>query len=323
MTIVKILLFFALILLALFYVNRGAPKILEATIVIVITMIGALSFVTKNDPLDKTITPIYFVNIKEKKVVFFRDKPVLAQYYLDQDILFSRKLSMMNRGDFIDGQKTIVQMHAIAILDYLSKNYGDRWDVKRENINVPGGGLVTFYPREPGNDGRDIQKYTKDMFPESIKQNVFFDDLHQAAKLALPKRTKFEYREGDANQPSMEIRFYKEWAFDIRIGVVGILSTVGLGDVGKYIGLTNPEEGFLFLKPDNPISQTYKNIILLVKCRADFYRFTSGRPDVIRYKEWAETMFNDLYETFDRRVLEDKLRSHQQTLGAYKIIKEK
>lgn len=175
------LLIIGCLLLGLLYVNRGAPKIMEVTVVIAITVIGALIFIMTNEPIRRTITPIYLVNSKDQTFLFFwKTNPVLTRHYLCQHILFSgylHELSRTNKSvtfDFAKGErKAVIDLQVIAILDHLSRNYRNRWYIDREDIEVPGIHSVTY--DHIGGDvvDDDIQKYTKDMLPQSLKQNIF------------------------------------------------------------------------------------------------------------------------------------------------------
>lgn len=317
-----ILLLAGYVLLWLLYLNRSSPKIQEATIVIAGVMIGALFFATKGESLRKTIYSVYFVSNKDQVPLFFYNIPVLGQHYLFQDAIFSRyqkRLSDQARKisfDFPSESKPLVDLQGISILNHLLMFYSNYWYVEKESKELPGARMGTFRAVEIENVGNDLVKYDKKSLPDSLKQNMFFDDLIGTRTIALPRNTKVYYTSDEREHPFCEYRFHKRFSFDIRIKVHFSSYMVGLGSVGDFVGLTDTEDRFIKVKN----IRDYGNIVLLITCEAKFNRIRVWNPSVVRYKEWVKNLFDDLYDTFDWSICQSEMRNYQRTLSSQKII---
>lgn len=330
------LLIFGCFLLWLLYINRSSTKIQEATIIIVGVIIGALFYVTKEETLEKAITSVYFIEHKEldfndnknedKKIkvkdgfMFFSDKPGLGQYYRLQSGVFGNYLRRLSdsKTDVIFNMpqevKPLLDIQAIAVLGHLSMFYGHIWHVTGTQKEIPSGTMGEYHPIEMENVKNDILKYDKNNLPGSLKQNMFFNDLNIFRALALPKGTKIYY---STDNNSAEYRFYKRFFFDIRIKINYQSYTVGLGQAAYFLGLDTEEKKFnelYFWGSD------YGNFTLVTNCNATFNRWTAWNPSSVRYKNWTNNLFNDLYNTFDWSICHKRMKEHQESLANQKII---
>ncbi|MDP1854259.1 MAG: hypothetical protein Q8L26_08685 [Candidatus Omnitrophota bacterium] len=324
-------------LLWLLYINRSSTKIQEATIIIAGVIIGALFYVTKEETLERAITSVYFIEHKEsdfndnknnedKKIrvkdgfLFFPDKPGLGQYYRLQSGVFGNYLrrSLDSKTDVIFNMpqevKPLLDIQAIAILGHLSMFYGHIWHVTGTQKEVPSGTMGEYHLIEIENVKNDISRYEKDKLPISLKQNMFFNDLNIFRALAMPKGTKIYY---STYNNSAEYRFYKRFFFDIRIKINYQSYTVGLGQVAYFLGLNTEEKDFneLYFWGND-----YGNLALVTNCKATFSRWTAWNPSSVRYKNWANNLFNDLYNTFDWSICYARMKEYQQSSANQKII---
>lgn len=311
-------------LLFLLYQNRSLPRIQEATAVIAVVAIGALLVVARGGSLQKSIYSAYFISKKDQVPLFFADTPVLIHHYLFQGAIFShyqKRLADQKKKtsfDFSSDYNPLIDLQTIAILDHLLKFYRNTWYVKREMKEVAS---VTMFRGLTIEDvGNDLVKYGKEELPNSLKQNIFFDDLGGSTALALPKGTKIYYTV-NKEYPSREFRFHKRLSFDITIKIRYFGGSIGLGSVGDFIGLTNIIED-KYINTSDPNVSNYETICLLIICKAKFSKVRAWNPSVVKYKEWAQNLFDDLYNTFDWSVCEAQMRRHQQTLANQKIIKK-
>lgn len=308
-------------LLWLLYLNRSSSKIQEAIVIIAIVIIGALFFVTKGESLQETIHSAYFINNKRQTPVFFSLAPGLGQHYQFQNVIFNnyqKRLSNQEKKisfNFPLNSKPIVDLQAIAILNHLFMFYSNYWYVERVSKEIPGGRMGTSRPREIGSVGNDLVKYDKNSLPNSLKQNMFFDDLIGPTTLALPGNTKVYYASREGDHPFCELRFYKRFSFDIRIKIHYSLYMLGMGSVGNYVLLTNEDK---FIKANE--LKDYGTIVLITTCEAKFSRIMAWNPSVVRYKEWAKNLFDDLYNTFDWSICQREIMNYQQALLTQEII---
>jgi len=322
-----VLLGIGFIMVFLLYQNRSSPKIWEATIVSFGVIIVALLFVTNDQPIKKLITPVYFMTKEDNSFLFFIDKPVLSQHYMRRGAMFGgyeHRLSESEEKsdlDFFENKKSIVDMQVMAVIEHLFLHYKRAWYVKTETLELPG---ATFFYGGGELDNKesvknDIATYTKDSMPTSLKKNMFFDDIISfSGGLALPKNTRIQYTQEGGPFWASEIRLYKPFNFDIRIEMTYRAQMFGLGNVGHYIGMTDPEREFI--ETNDPAFQNYKNIGLRMKCTAKFPWYRTWNPSVLIYKTWANVLFDELYQEFDWFVWEDKIKSHQQAVANQKII---
>lgn len=310
-------------LLFLLYENRSSPRIQEATVVIAVVMIGALLFVARGGSLQKSIYSAYFINKKDQVPLFFAGTPILGQHYLFQGVIFGhyqKRLADQKKKtsfDFSSDYNPLVDLQAIAILNHLFTFYSNQWYAKSEIKELPTGISFTSRPMETEDVGNDLVKYTKKELPNSLKRNIFFDDVGGFSTLALPRGTKIYYTT-DKKYPSREYRFHKPFSFDIRIKIRYSHGGIGLGSVGYYVGLTNIEDKFI--SPEDPNVRNYETTILRIICKAKFSKIRPWSPTVVRYKEWAQSLFDDLYNTFDWSICQTKMRDYQETLSNQKII---
>ncbi|GEM_PF-3552257 len=310
------------VLLWVLYQNRSASKIQEATVIIAGIIIGALVVITKSEPIKKTITPVYFLSTKEKKLLFF-DAPVLTSHYLQMGIIYNNYVRRKTDAkqdtsfDIPKEHKPILDLQVVAILNHLSQFYGRTWYVERESKELPGSRMGLSSPKEE-NVNEDVQLVDKNALPASLKQTIFFEDWQPLTTFAVPKGTRIFYSEDEKDHRFCELRLYKPLSFDISVRVAFSSYMIGLGNVGHHLGLTDPEERFT--RGDDPNVRDYGHLALRVTCKAKFNRFRGWHPSVVRYKEWAANLFDDLYQTFDWSVVQEDMRRYQETLAHQKII---
>jgi len=311
-------------LLWVLYQNRSASKIQEATVVIAGIIIGALLIITKSEPIKKTITPVYFLSTKEKKLLFF-DAPALMSHYLQTGVIYGnyvrRKTDAKQDAtfDIPKEHKPVLDLQVIAVLNHFSNYYGRTWYVERESKELPGSRMGLSSPKEES-ICEDVQLIDKNALPESLKQTIFFEDWQPLTTFAVPKGTGISYTDTQNEKDGRfcELRLYKPLNFDISIRVAFSSYMIGLGSVGQYLGLIDPEERLT--RGDDPNVRDYGHVALRVTCKATFSRLRGWHPSVVRYKAWAANLFDDLYQTFDWSVVQEDMRRYQETLAHQKII---
>ncbi|MBU3943045.1 hypothetical protein KKA24_03615 [Patescibacteria group bacterium] len=312
-----ILLLFGFGLLWILYLNRSSSRIQEATIITAGVIIAALLFVTKAEYFEQSVSSVYFVDLKQKDFVLFGNVPILMRYYMEDSIILTKykerqeKLKKDTHFNFPADHKAVLDMQAIAILEYLGSYYQSGWYVTSSQSELPSCTWGSWGPVNDPAAKKDATQYTKDILPASLEQNIFYDDLALFRHLTLPKGTKIEYSsDGDR---SVEYRFYKKFSFDIRLKILFFSYIVGLGNTAQYIGLVDPEDFY---------SKDYGNFHLLIKCEAKFSRLRSWDPSVVRYKKWTKDLFDKLYDKFDWSVQSSKVKDYEERKAHQKIIQK-
>jgi len=163
----------------LLYLNRSSSKIHEATVVLAVTILGALAIILKGETIEKKIHVVYFLNIKENTPLFF-DVPMLQFYQRNQSIVYNTyKLEMekQKKGvsfDFKDNHQSFVDLQLMVILNHLLTYYSKDWFVERLTKKLPGFIATTGKPIEPDKGKGDIVIWEATELPASIRQAPFF-----------------------------------------------------------------------------------------------------------------------------------------------------
>jgi hypothetical protein len=289
-------------------------------------MLAAFFYITQAEPIRRQITPLYFLVKEKKKVPFFPDYPVLSSHYLDQEVIFghfAKRVSNLNENneiDFSKNREAIVDLHVMAVLNHFCKFYSREWNISKETLDLPGATMTTGGDEVETKRGKnDIVKYGEDKLAEIFGQNIFLEDTIPPSfgSLALPKNTKVFYSQPEGRY--RELRFAKPLNFDIRIRIGFNLSLFGLGRVGHYMGLTDPEREYEDTR--DPKFRNYETVALRMTCEASFPRYKNWNPKVQLYKSWTKRLFDDLYDRFDWSVCENKIKDHQAALANQKIIR--
>lgn len=317
-----ILLLVGYALLLILYLNRGSSRIQEASVIIATVIIGALVFVTKEESLEGFINTVYFIDLENKQFCLF-NKPILRHYYLNQSVILGSYENRLRKAqkdvsfDFPKDHKAIIDIHTMAVLEHMGLYYGRSWHVEGRSTEVPSGRVGSYRQLEIENVNKDTSIFTTDSLPNNMKQNMFFEDLKTFQNLALPKGTRMYYVTNPDN-PFVECRFYKPFSFDVRIKVCSLLYTIGLGDVGDYLGITDFERSDT--RADDPSVKKYGTFVITTHYTAKFSKIKAWNPAVIRYKKWAKNLFDDLYNAFDWKICFGKLKDREETLAHRKII---
>jgi len=319
-----VLLIIGCVMLWFLYLNRSSSRIQEATIITAGVIIAALFFVTKSESFEKTISSVYFVNLEKKDFLFFKTTPILMHHYLQESVILGSYIDRCKRikedstFNFPEDHKPILDMQAISILSQLGTIYSNGWYIESSQTELPSYTRSSWSLIDEKDVKRDTKKYTKDKLPQSIKQNMFFDDLVVFLGLSVPKGTRVSYSYDKEKGNWIEYRFYKIFSFDIRIKIYTSGYIVGLGSVGQYVGLIPPEATAIDLR--QPDIKKYGTYDLLIKCKGKFSRLRSWDPSIVRYKTWANHMFDSLYDKFDWSIQSMKIRNHEEKVAHQKII---
>ncbi len=303
----------------LLYLNRSSSKMHEATIVLAITILGALAIILKGEPIEKRIHVVYFANIKENAPAFF-DVPILEFYQRNQNMIYNMYKDEMEKQkkefsfDFKDSHQSFVDLQLMTIVNHLFLYYSRDWFVERLTKKFPG--FIGTTGKQIRTDKRkgDIIIYEATALP-AIKQAPFYSAKLGFQAIALPKGTKINYIRNQKSQ-LCELQLSKPLHFVIRIKIRFQSGILGLGEVGHYVGLTSFKDKYV-----NPaVVGDYQTVVLEIDCEAKFGRLMQWNPDVIRYKEWAQKLFDDLYETFDWTSVNREMSTHQRDIATEMII---
>jgi len=323
----SIILLLSLFCAGLVFLNRSLPKIQEFIFVAVsgmLVIILGIVFYPENT-LDKNISQILFVSLKEKKPIF-PNAPILTQYFFPQAITWSDcKPADPNKTkqqllQIPDDCTPLIDLQAVSLLHYLSIAYGNNWNVQRTKkyfIPMPGFPSVGGVARSLGPVEKNKTIFTKKDLPDEIKENVFYDGLGENFRFSLPKGTKIKYQEANDKSNFCLIEFYKRFAFDIKIKIYFRSYSAGLGEVSPYIGLSPIKNQW---NVNWEVRDNYGTVMLNMSCEASFNKFRVGDPTIILYKKWVEALFDDLYNSFDWSVCNSKMREYNQMLASQKIV---
>jgi hypothetical protein len=314
---------FSFILLAILYLNRDSPKLWEAMPVSIGVLLAAFFYVTQDQPIERQITPIYFLVKKQNYVPFFPDYSVLRKYYIQQELIFGDYLKHKGEStiDFSEDHKAMVDFHAIAVLHHLLNWYHHEWNVKKETRVLPGGTETIGGEAVEKRRKNDIVEIDKNQLQEVFKENIFYEHtiLPVFKSLALPKNTNIFYTRPTQSPTIWEFRIVKPNNFNIKIRISFSSMGIGLGKVGHYIGLTDPEQEYVVTS--DPNVRNYQSVALRMKCEASFPRYKAWNPTIRLYKNWVNRLFDDLHDAFDWYVCENKIKDHQAFLANQRIIR--
>ena len=321
-----VLLFIGCVLLWFLYLNRSSSKIQEATIVIAGVVIAALFFVTKSENFEKTISSVYFVDLANKDFLSFHREPVLMHHYLQEGVILGqyfdrcKQLKKNSIFNFPEDHRPILDMQAISILQQLGTFYSGGWYIESSQTELPSYTKGSWGVIDEKDAVRDTKKYSKEDLPKSLRQNMFFDDLRVFLGLNVPNGTQISYEYDDKKGNYVEYRFYKRFSFDVKIKVHFSGYIVGLGTIGQYVGLVPPEMTAVDLRDEN--IKKYGTYDLIIKCSAEFSRLRAWDPSVVRYKKWAQHLFDSLYNRFDWSVQAKKIKEYEERVSRQKIIQK-
>lgn len=309
-----ILLFFICFLLFVLWVNREHSKIQETVTIVIITLtatiIAVLFFSETSRIYKKEISTVYFLSNEGNRLLFF-NKPILTHFYLDQGILyndFEKNTKQIKDAKIIDEHALFCDLQAAAIMNFLFKWYHHNWFIKTKWKEFPGfksGGSEIL-----GDIQKDIAKYKKDNLKIEFSGNRFFDYVFMMDQFVLPKGTKIKYQPYTDSNKYCQIELYKPLSFDIKIKIYFTSYVVGLGNITRFVGISADD-----------YDKDYGTVIITTNCNAEFPKFRSGDPLILRYKKWAESIFDDLYNTFDWQVCNTSIKNYME-MTAYQAIIE-
>lgn len=351
----KIILCILFIVLSwLFWVNRIHPKIQEAfvafmaasltllglklfsknriketkTLEVFITAIAALIAVllgiiffprTIEENIKKEISQVYFN--KGGEIIFY-NVPILSNYHFQQRLLYGNfternpDQAKAIFSDILTNVNCLIELETAALLNHLFGNYSGDWYIKRESKNFPGFNKITGQRLDSKN--KDITSFSKEDLQKVFEKNIFYPDISTIPnlKLSLPKGTRIEYQPYTNNNQYCQIRFYKPLYFDVKIKMYFSSYVAGLGNLAYYVGLSKSQKEFT---KDND-DKGHGTIIITIECSATFEKIRAGDPVLIRYKEWTKNLFDDLYNTFDWSVCENRIKEYNEALAHQKIV---
>ncbi len=314
-----ILLILGCVALWLLYLNRSSSRIHEATVILAVTILGALLIILKGETIEKRIHSVYFVDSQENKLSSF-DIHVLDQYERYRKMIYSMYKEEMGKNnkpisfDFNKTYQSVVDLQIMEILHHLCSYYSNQWYAERLTKRLPG--ITLFAGKEigPDSDRNDIAIVPLTGLPASIQLAPFFSAKLGFESIALPKGTTVEYTRNSGNKPC-ELRFSKPLHFDIRIKIHPASGGPFLGEIGHYAGLTSFEDKVVY--PD--LLRGNRSAVVRIDCIAKFSMWMQWNPDVIRYKAWTRRLFDDLYETFDWSPVDKEMTEYQRNLAVEKI----
>lgn len=177
----------------------------------------------------------------------------------------------------------------------------------------------------------DIQIIELDDFPQSIKDSKYFYNLEFHSpfkKLSLPQNTTIKFippsSANGSSQPKAEIHLEKRSFFNvfrdfhIIITVFYSAGSVGLNEIGRYVGVVAPGQRAIVLNDEE--NRKYWSTNLIVTYEANFGHFRPWSEDVLTYKEWIEELFKAMKSDFDWRLQDEKIRYYLQVTSYEKII---
>lgn len=310
------------ILAFLVIINREELKIQEA----LLTAIPALFFVVlgiiflSNDTnsIKKEINQIYFISLTENQPAFF-PVPILIQYFTPQSILLASKIEGAPRPkifDFKEHKDDLVDFETMAILQHLSMFYSLRWNVQRISVILPT--FDTIRGRAIFDEKKsDRVIYTYKDLEQKFGRNKYFYLLNSASQITLPKGTEIEYESYNKEKMVSRIRIFKPFYFDINLIISFPSYSAGLGYIASYIGLVKPTNKWLV---NFDVNDKWGSGVVNIKATANFPALGAGNPYVIKYKEWTNNLFLDLYNTFDWSICDNKIKEYNSNLANLLII---
>lgn len=277
--------------------NRGHEKAQETLITVAAVILVALMYVTKEESIEKTISVPIFYDKVSNEFIFFEDNPILSKYFGKYNWL-TKLIKQSNSNtlgfDCKEISKTI-DLQAAVLLQHLFEKYSSGWLLNTRIINAPTYPM-TKWQRDPRVKS-DIQDFSKDRLSASFKDNIFYKVAASFKSTGLPKGSILTYRkvedkipDAESRIPYAEFRIYKRFAFDIKIIVsFDIADSPGLGEFKRFLAVDETTD----------LNKRFACHMLRIDCTGRFFRFRSGNPSVLLYKEWINNLFEDLSKTFE------------------------
>ncbi len=282
------------ILLNLFLKNEHQELLLKSLIVGGSGLIVAILWLfTESFSLNREIETAYFTSRKEKEIIFpyFRNIPSLRFYYADAHTIYSsfrqKNTVNINLSSGMVNEKLFDDLQAIMIINRQSQFATNCWVDINKNKNI----LQSDYVKEGKNNVnviKDYVLYTKNQLSKEFKDNQFFQYISWDG-FYLPRNTKVTYYPYDYyKHPFLLIEFRKFGWFDVKIEVMTTKGNTGWWQFADLI--------------DSNIDMydvNYGSEYLRINMKAEFYPLLSGTDNMIKYKKWVNSLFDDLYKTFD------------------------
>lgn len=310
---------FAALLFLLFiilFLNRSHPKAQETLIVVVATLLIAVSIVYQvssvPSKLEKEIYTLYFFSDKEKSP-FFISNSVLSEYHSEQISINNRCVIQNKHKQLINWKE--YQMHfcnlqAATVMGYLMDYYHKSWMMKHTKERFPGD-FTLMKARCLDKKGDDASIYKETDLDKIFSENPFYPYITtNPRQLLLPKGTKIIYTPYTDKQKYCEIKLIKPYRFNITIKLFFISFGNGISNMVNFTDYdVNEWEG------------KYSTIIIEMKCVAKFNRFLLYNPKTLEYREWITNLLDDLYNRFSWQVCEQNIKNHIEFTAHQRIIR--
>jgi len=304
-----------LIMFAFLWWNREHPKVQEAIIATILTITGVIIFLFLsggNKSVIKAISAVYFISNKENKPLFFTT-PILTHYHLQQGIIYGEagrnKTRIQESTKTIDNHRLFCDLQAATIMNHLFTNYSFKWFTKRVSEKFPG--FTTVKGENLGDVKEDVRAYRKQDLKKKFSENEFFAFIYEFPQMSVPKGTIINYEPYNDAHKYCLIELHKPFYFDIKIKISFSSYIVGLGSVGQFTGIS-----------EDWYDKDYGTLIINVNCEGNFNKFISGNPSILKYKQWAENLFDDFYNTFDWQVCNSNIKEYLEVTAHQTIIKK-
>jgi len=310
------LLFFIGFLLFILWINREHARIQETVTIVIITLtatiIAVLFFSESSKTYKKEISTIYFLSNKENRPLFF-NKPILTHYHLDQSVLyneFEKSKKQPKDIKIVDDHSLFCDLQAAVIMNFLSNWYQHNWFIKTKWKKFPG--FKSGSSESLGDTQKDVTIYKKNNLRKEFSGNRFFEYVFMMGQLSLPKGTNIKYQPYTDSNKYCQIELYKPLCFNIKIKIYFTNYVAGLGNITRFVGISADD-----------YDVTYGTVVINAYCSAEFPKFRSGDPLILKYKKWTESLFDDLYNTFDWEVCDANIKEYMQTTAYQAIVEER
>lgn len=261
-------------------------------------------------------TPKEKVPIQTEKIelqfiytLFFHksDKKPLDEHYNDEHKFGGRQFDVnllnfintrieqdqeLKKAEFNKDREKIVDFyHDLVFIKVLSRffwMYADWWDIRIDSVRRGNSLTYSVSPIKPIPDCNNILEW-KDLLERLDNNDSFhqllssFSSRYFVKKITLPPKTNIDFKTS---------RYGKELVLTnpfvhISIAIDKRSGSIGLGDYQWFLGYDSKESDEFWSEHFN------------VNCKAKFEKFSSGHPNIARYKRWVETMFNEVQEQLD------------------------
>ncbi len=312
----KFILFIVFIVIGLYFVwvsqNWKNPKLMEVLPILVGVLITITwSIISVPQTIKGNFTHQYFTDFDGKQSLNFMRHPVLRNIFrIHTDISgYIEK----DQVDFnLKSNEESVEFLSFVILSSIAETFASKWYYKEDTPD-------------------DIELIELDRLPVSIINSKYYHNLKHSSpfkKIALPQNTKIEFYPPSSFSgsfaPRAEIHLKKNTFFNlfkdfhIKISIYYSRGTIGLNEIGRYVGVVSPGKRAIDLNDDE--IRKYWSTQLDVTYEASFGRFRPWSKEVLIYKKWIKEYFEGIKDSFDWVIQDQKIRDYLQVTSYEKII---